>query len=77
MYRTILDPQQPQSLQGKPRSVLRRLATGKLDNAVGDQEFHDFMGIIFDESGGFPQLARGYVYNIAKPVIEFQRHYFP
>ncbi|NER30899.1 MAG: TetR/AcrR family transcriptional regulator [Symploca sp. SIO1C4] len=74
-YRTIFDPQHPQSLQGEPRIVLRRLATEILDNSIEDQQFHDFMRIIVGESGRFPQLARTYVQNLAKPVIEILGQY--
>ena len=74
-FRTIFDPQHPQSLQGEPRIVLRRLATAILDNAIGDPQFHDFMRIIVGESRRLPQLARVYVHNIAKPVIEILSQY--
>lgn len=74
-FRTRLNPQNPQFLEGEPRIVLRRLATEILDNTIGDSQFQDFIRIVVGESGRFPELARAYVHNIAKPIVEILGQY--
>ena len=74
-YRRIFNPKSPQSLDGEPRIVLRRLATAFLDSTLKDRQFHDFMRLIVGESGRFPELAQAFVHYIAKPFIEILNQY--
>ncbi len=48
----------------------------KLNNIQSDRNFHNFIRIIIGESGRFPELAKAYVNNIAKPAIETLTQYF-
>lgn len=71
----VFSLQDSQSLQGEPSIVLRRLATNMLDNIMSDQQLLAFMRLIIGESGRFPELARAFVRNLEKPVIEVLSQY--
>ena len=66
----------PQSLEQDPKIVLSAMATKMLENAQSDRSFQDFMRIIIGESGRFPEIAKVYVNNVAKPAIETLTKYF-
>ena len=66
----------PQSLEQDPKAVLSAIATKMLEKAKSDRAFRDFMRIIIGESGRFPELAKAYVNNVAKPAIEILTKYF-
>ena len=74
-FQAVFTPQD-YHLEGEPSVVLRHLATTMLDNAMSDRQLHDFMRVVISESGRFPELARAYVDNIAKPAIETLSQYF-
>jgi AcrR family transcriptional regulator len=73
--RVIFSSQDSQLLQGEPSIVLRRLATNMLDEIVSDPQLLAFMRLIIGESGRFPELARVFVRNLDKPVIEVLSQY--
>ena len=75
-FQTVMNLQQPQSLEQDPQELLSALATGMLEKAKSDRAFHDFMRIVIGESGRFPELAQAYVRNVAKPTIEILTQYF-
>ncbi len=75
-FQTVMGLQQPQSLAKDPKIVLSEIATRMLENAKSDREFQDFIRIIIGESGRFPELARAYVRNLAKPAIDTLTQYF-
>ncbi|NEP17559.1 MAG: helix-turn-helix transcriptional regulator [Leptolyngbya sp. SIO4C1] len=69
-FSTFFDPRDAHALQGEPRLVLRQL-TGKMyEQALQDTQFCEFMRLIIGESGRFPELAKPYIENIAKPFIQ-------
>lgn len=65
-----IDVQQPQFSEQSPQEVLSAIATKIITNATQDNIFQDFMRIVIGESGRFPELAKAYVNNLAKPAIE-------
>ncbi|MGC1306315.1 MAG: TetR/AcrR family transcriptional regulator [Phormidesmis sp.] len=69
-FRAIFDPRDESSLQGEPRTVLSELAEKILDDTDDDSQFCEFMRLIIGESGRFPELAKPYIKNIAKPLFE-------
>jgi TetR/AcrR family transcriptional regulator, regulator of autoinduction and epiphytic fitness len=69
-FQTAMGLEQPQSLTREPKIVLEEIATKILDNAKRDRTFQDFIRIVIGESGRFPELAKAYVNNLAKPAIE-------
>ena len=75
-FQTVMGLEQPQSLEQDPKIVLSAIATKMLDNARSDRSFMNFMRIIIGESGRFPELAKAYVSNVAKPAIEILTKYF-
>ena len=75
-FQTVMGLQQPQSLEQEPKLVLSAMATRMLKNAKSDRAFQDFVRIIIGESGRFPELAKAYVNNLAKPAIETLTRYF-
>ena len=75
-FQTVMGLQKPQSLEQDPKIVLSAIATRMLNNAKCDREFQDFVRIIIGESGRFPELAKAYVNNLAKPAIETLTQYF-
>lgn len=46
-----------------------------LENTLSDRNFHNFIRIIIGESGRFPELAKAYVNNLAKPGITALTNY--
>jgi AcrR family transcriptional regulator len=74
--RKIFNPQDPQSLKGEPKIVLRHLATRVLETGRSDQQFLTFMRLIVGESGRFPELAQSFVRSLDKPVFEALSQYF-
>lgn len=75
-FQQVMGLEEPQSLEQDPKIVLSTMATKMLENAKGDRSFHDFMRIVIGESGRFPELAKAYVNNVAKPTIEILTKYF-
>lgn len=75
-FQTVMGLEQPESLQGDAQEVLSTMATRMLENAKGDRAFQDFIRIIIGESGRFPELAKVYVNNLAKPALETLTRYF-
>lgn len=69
-FQTVMGLEKPQSLNGDPQQVLSAIATRMLENVKGDRAFQNFIRIIIGESGRFPELAKAYVNNLAKPAIE-------
>lgn len=69
-FQTVMGLDKPQSLNEAPQQVLSAIATRMLKNAKRDRAFQNFIRIIIGESGRFPELAKAYVNNLAKPVIE-------
>jgi TetR/AcrR family transcriptional regulator, regulator of autoinduction and epiphytic fitness len=75
-FQTVMNLEQPQPLEQDPQKVLSAMATTMLENVQNDSVFCDFMRIVIGESGRFPELAKAYVNNLAKPAIEILTHYF-
>lgn len=75
-FQAVMGLEKPQSLKGDPQEILSAMATRMLANAKGDRAFQDFIRIIIGESGRFPELAKVYVNNLAKPAIETLTKYF-
>lgn len=75
-FQKVMGLQEPQSLAQDPKIVLSTMATRMLENAKSDRAFHDFIRIIIGESGRFPELAKAYVNNLAKPAIATLTKYF-
>lgn len=75
-FQTVMGLQHPQSLVQDPKEVLLGMATRMLSNVKSDHTFQDFIRIIVGESGRFPELAKAYVNNLAKPAIETLTQYF-
>ncbi len=69
-FRTVYDPRDENALQGEPRVVLSELATKVLNDAARDSQFCEFMRLIVGESGRFPELAKPYIQNVAKPLLD-------
>lgn len=75
-FQTVMGLEEPQSLEQEPQVILSAMATKMLEEAQSDCSFRDFMRIIIGESGRFPELAKAYVNNVAKPAIEILTEYF-
>ena len=75
-FQTVMGLQKPQSLEQDPKIVLSEIATKMLESAKSDRNFQNFIRIIIGESGRFPELARAYVTNLAKPAIDTLTQYF-
>ena len=75
-FQTVMGLHEPQSLTQDPKIVVSGIATRMLENTKSDREFQDFIRIIIGESGRFPELAKAYVNNLAKPAIESLTQYF-
>ncbi|RCJ20008.1 TetR family transcriptional regulator [Nostoc sp. ATCC 43529] len=71
----IFNSEQIQSAQGDPASFLRSFANRMLDNVGNDPQALTFLRIIIGESGRFPGLARAFVKNIEKPMLESLTQY--
>jgi AcrR family transcriptional regulator len=69
-FRIIFDPRDEHSLQGEPRRVLSAIAQKILNEAACDPQFCEFMRLIVGESGRFPELAKPYIQNVAKPLLD-------
>lgn len=63
-------------MTGTPRDSLRQLALCMLENVADDPQVLTFMRIIIGESERFPNLARTFVKDIEKPILEMLTHYF-
>ena len=75
-FQQVMGLEKPQSLERDPKVVLSAMATKMLENARGDRSFLDFLRVIIGESGRFPELAKAYVNNVAKPAVEILTKYF-
>lgn len=75
-FKTAMLLQEPEFTKKEPKIVLKQLANQILENAVEDRTFQNFIRIIVGESGRFPELAKTYVNNLAKPGIELLTRYF-
>jgi TetR/AcrR family transcriptional regulator of autoinduction and epiphytic fitness len=73
---TMMGFKTSQSLEQEPKLILSEMATRMLVNAQSDRAFFDFIRIVIGESGRFPELAKAYVNNLAKPAIETLTQYF-
>jgi len=74
-FQQFMGLQKPQSLEQDPQVVLSAMMTKMLANVQNNRSFQDFMRIIIGESGRFPELAKAYVNNVAKPTIEILTKY--
>ena len=68
-FNTLFAPHTSATLQGEPRLVLKALAIKICDQAHQNDQFCEFMRLIIGESGRFPELAKPYTENLAKPAI--------
>ena len=75
-FQQVIGLESPQSLEQDPQIILSTMAKRMLANARSDRSFQNFMRIIIGESGRFPELAKAYVNNVAKPAIEILTKYF-
>ncbi len=75
-FQTIMGLQQPQSLEQNPQKVLKAMASKMLSNCQKEEDFHNLIRIIIGESERFPELAKAYVNNLAKPGIKALTQYF-
>lgn len=57
-------------MEGEASVILRHLALSMLNNIMGDQQVLGLMRLIVGESGRFPELARAFVLNLEKPLLE-------
>ena len=69
-FQTVMKLDAPEFRSQDPQIVLTAMATKMLADARQDRSLQDFMRIIIGESGRFPELAKAYVNNVAKPAIE-------
>lgn len=74
-FQTVMALEQPQSSEQEPKIVLAAMATRMIDNVQSDRLFQNFIRIIIGESGRFPELAKAYVNNLAKPAIDTLTQY--
>lgn len=70
-----IDVQQPEFSGKSPQEVLSAIATKIVTTATEDSIVQDLMRIVIGESGRFPELAKAYVNNLAKPTIETLTQY--
>jgi TetR/AcrR family transcriptional regulator, regulator of autoinduction and epiphytic fitness len=68
-FQQIMNLQTPQSFVEDPKQVLSETAARMLTNTQSDRTFQNFIRIIIGESGRFPEIAKAYVNNLAKPGI--------
>jgi len=71
----LFNSAQIQSAQGDPASLLRSFANRMLEHIADDPQALTFFRIIIGESGRFPELARAFVKNIEKPMLESLTQY--
>jgi len=64
-----------QSAQGDVAAFLKLFANMMLNNVADDPQTLTFLRIIIGESGRFPELARAFVQNIEKPMLESMTQY--
>lgn len=64
-----------QSAQGDVAAFLKLFANMMLNNVADDPQILTFLRIIIGESGRFPELARAFVQNIEKPMLESMTQY--
>jgi AcrR family transcriptional regulator len=74
-FQTVMSLERPESLGQDPKQVLSEMVTKMLENTLSDRNFHNFIRIIIGESGRFPELAKAYVNNLAKPGITALTNY--
>lgn len=74
-FQTVMSLDRPESFGQDPKQVLSEMVTKMLENTLSDRNFHNFIRIIIGESGRFPELAKAYVNNLAKPGIEALTNY--
>lgn len=63
------------SLCEEPKILLRQLATALIYQMSNDPEYMIFVRLVIGESARFPNLARTFVNNIAKPGLETLSQY--
>ncbi len=71
----LFNSAQIQSAQGDPASLLKSFANRMLEHIADDPQALTFFRIIIGESGRFPELARAFVKNIEKPMLESLTQY--
>ncbi|BAY18328.1 TetR family transcriptional regulator protein [Anabaenopsis circularis NIES-21] len=71
----LFNSTQLQSAQGDVTAFLKSLANKMLNNVADDPQVLTFLRIIIGESGRFPELARAFVQNIEKPILEAMTQY--
>jgi TetR/AcrR family transcriptional regulator, regulator of autoinduction and epiphytic fitness len=59
-----------------PRQALRELLMEGIEDCCTNVEFQDFKRMLIGESGRFPELAKTFVENLAKPGVEALTEYF-
>lgn len=74
--RTIDDLQSGPASQMPPEEALRLLALTALENFTHNQKLPTFMRLIIGESERFPELAKTFVREVQKPLIERLKLYF-
>ena len=74
-FQTVMGLEAPQSLEQDPKIFLSAIVSKMLADAKKDHQFQDFMRIVIGESGRFPELAKAYVNNMAKPKLEILTKY--
>ncbi|NEQ46980.1 MAG: TetR/AcrR family transcriptional regulator [Leptolyngbya sp. SIOISBB] len=57
-------------LQAPPQEVLRQIATCMLDNFAQNQPLLTLMRLVIGESDRFPEVAKKFVMEIKKPMLE-------
>lgn len=75
-FQTVFSLETTPSLEENPQEVLFKLALKMLKTCSSDRTLQNFMRIIIGESGRFPELAKGYIHNIAQPGIAALTQYF-
>ncbi|AFY45906.1 TetR/AcrR family transcriptional regulator [Nostoc sp. PCC 7107] len=71
----LFNPNHLLSAQGDVASFLKSFANMMLTHVADDPQSLTFLRIIIGESGRFPQLARAFVQNIEKPMLQAMTHY--
>lgn len=74
-FQTILSIERLPDGEQDPQTVLTQIAYKMIGLASGDRDLQNFLRIIIGESGRFPELARAYIHNIAKPGIKILTEY--
>ncbi|RCJ39232.1 TetR family transcriptional regulator [Nostoc minutum NIES-26] len=71
----LFNSTQLQFAQGDVASFLKSFATMMLNRVAEDPQTLTFLRIVIGESGRFPELARAFVQNIEKPMLESLTQY--